>query len=247
VPKIVTVRREELEAELPQHLPALKALTRRMIGHAADSEDVLQEALLRASASLGTFRAESSLKTWLFSITTRTAIDHLRARTRWDKQVMVEACDEKNGARMLEKYADPSISFDVRQHLAFCFTCIGRSLEPEAHAALVLKEVFGLESKEAAEVLQTTEPRFRHALSAAREAMRGEYEGLCALVNKNGACYQCRVLREMGPAGREGPELPAFPLPMEKRLELVAGEAKQDGRFNDYFFAAIHAMQAAKR
>jgi RNA polymerase sigma-70 factor, ECF subfamily len=216
-----------------------------MIGHGPDAEDVLQDALVRASAAVDGFRGESSLKTWLFAITTRVAIDWLRAQKRWDKQVMIDACDARGRDSVLAKYADPSIHFDVGQHIAFCFTCIGRSLEPSAHAALVLREVFGLEAKEAAAVLGTTEPKFRHALSEAREAMTSEYDGLCALVNKAGACYQCKALRELGPEGRQGPPLPQFPLPIDERLKTVAQNGLES-RLNDYFFNATNAMQAAK-
>jgi RNA polymerase sigma-70 factor (ECF subfamily) len=162
---------------------------------------------------------------------------------------MVDACDERGAASVAQKYGDPSISFDVGQHIAFCFTCIGRSLEPQAHAALVLREMFGLQHEEAAEVLGVTESVYRHALSAGRAAMAAQYEGLCALVNKTGACYQCKALRELAPEGRQGPPLPGGPLPFEERL-AQARAANADGgadqRLSDYFFATTKAMQGSR-
>ena len=235
----------QFEAELPTHLPSLQALARRLVGDRDEAQDIVQEALLRANTRLAAFRGESTLKTWLFSITTRVAIDHLRANRRWDKQVMIDACDERGASSVAEKFGDPSISFDVQQHLSFCFTCIGRSLSPEGHAALVLREMFNLPHEEAARVLDVTESVFRHALSDARRAMEQEYAGLCALVNKTGACYQCKALRELAPEGRRGKALPDFPLPFETRLAEARG-AGADQRLNDYFFAATRAMQAAK-
>src|SRR5438045_4018739 len=103
----------EFEAQLVTHLPALRSLARKLVGNADDAEDLVQEALLRAAKSLSAFREDSSLKTWLFSITTRVAIDHLRAQKRWDTQVMADACDEKGAASVAEKLGDPSIVFDV--------------------------------------------------------------------------------------------------------------------------------------
>lgn len=243
------MRAADFEAQLPEHLAALRSLANRLVGNRDDAQDVLQEALLRASKSLSAFREDCSLKTWLFSITTRVAIDHLRASKRWDKQVMVDACDERGRESVLAKFTDPSVTFDVQQHIAFCFTCIGRSLDPQEHAALVLSEVFQLANAEGARVLEVTESVFRHALSAARTAMGREYDGLCALVNKNGACYQCKVLREVAPEGQQGRALPEVPLPFEARLAQVRSAHQAPGvdqRLNDYFFEATRYLQARK-
>ena len=61
---------------------------------------------------------------------------------------------------------------------------------------MMLKEVLGFTSEEAAGILSVSEPVFRHRLSAARAKMTGDYDGLCALINKSGLCYQCEGLRE---------------------------------------------------
>ncbi len=236
------MRQSDFEAQLPTHLPSLRALARRMVGDADDAQDVVQTALLRASRELGSFREEAALKTWLFAITTRVALDFLRAAKRWSNQALVDACDARGAASVAEKFGDPSVSFDVQEHLAFCFTCVGRSLDPEQQVALVLREVLHLSHAEAAELLGVTESVLRHTLSAARSSMEKQFEGLCALVNKEGACYQCRALRELAPEGRAGRPLPATPLPFEARLEAVRAAAG-DGRLNAYFFGTIKSMQ----
>jgi hypothetical protein len=52
-----------------------------------------------------------------------------------------------------------------------------------------------------------SEPVFRHRLSAARTKMTRSYEGLCQLINKTGACWQCRGLREFTPEANRGQDL----------------------------------------
>jgi len=42
------------------------------------AEDLLQETLVRITRGLPGFAGRSSLKTWAFSIATRTAVDHFR-------------------------------------------------------------------------------------------------------------------------------------------------------------------------
>ncbi len=232
----------DFEAALPSLLPGLRSLARRMMGDRDDAEDVVQDALVRASSSLAHFREDASLKTWLFSITTRVAIDHLRGAKRWRTQVLIDACDERGARSVAAKYGDPAVSFDVEQHISFCFTCVGRSLEPLAHAALVLKEMFQLSLEEGAAALGVTEPVFRHALAQARTAMTQEFEGLCALVNKEGPCYQCKALRELAPPAQQGRPLPPEPLSFEDRL-AHARRASAEGRLSDYFFSETKRLQ----
>jgi RNA polymerase sigma-70 factor, ECF subfamily len=47
----------------------------RMLGSVHDAEDALQDALLRAWQGLGGFEGRSSIRSWLYSIATNTAID----------------------------------------------------------------------------------------------------------------------------------------------------------------------------
>lgn len=50
----------------------------RMVGPAADAEDLAQETFVRAYANIGLFQSRSSLQTWLFRIATNLCIDHAR-------------------------------------------------------------------------------------------------------------------------------------------------------------------------
>lgn len=52
----------------------------RMLGNAAEAEDVAQEAFVRAYTQLRTFNDQRRFSTWLLSITSHLAIDQLRRR-----------------------------------------------------------------------------------------------------------------------------------------------------------------------
>jgi RNA polymerase sigma-70 factor, ECF subfamily len=233
------------EKTLPAVLPRLRALASRIVGHPDQAEDVLQDALVRATKAIGGFRGEASLETWLYAITTRVAIDHLNARRRFRTQVMIDACSDAGREQLVDVFEDPSVAFDVHEHIAFCFGCVGRTLEPEENAAIVLREVLSLSNEECARILGVSESIFRHRLSAARAQMEREYEGLCALVNKDGPCHQCRTLREVSPEHRRGPSLPVFPLPFAERLRLTMGahtEGTAYASLRDHFLRASAAM-----
>lgn len=66
-----------------RHSPAMYQLVLRMLGGSQpDAEDVIQEAWIRGVRKLGTFRWESSLRTWLSAIALNQAREVLRKRSR---------------------------------------------------------------------------------------------------------------------------------------------------------------------
>jgi RNA polymerase sigma-70 factor (ECF subfamily) len=68
--------------------------------------------------------------------------------------------------------------------------------------------------------------------------MQARYEGLCALVHKEGACWQCAGLREGSPETRRGPDVPDK-LDWTERLQTVRDAALDAGgshAMHDLFF-----------
>lgn len=194
-------------------LGRLRATAGRMIGHPDDSEEAVQEALLGAWRALGGFRGEAAFSTWLTRLTMRAALDQLRRQKRWRREAQVAyanlcAAEPELSAEVMAAAAAPEFAFEVREHIAYCFACVGRSLPPDEQAALVLRDVLGLSAREAADVSGVSDSVHRHRLAAARAAMVARYEGLCALVSKTGICHQCKGLRELAPEDRRGGPFP---------------------------------------
>ena len=55
------------------HRPALQAHCYRMLGSVQDAEDALQESLLAVWRGVAEFEGRSSLRTWLYRVTTMPA------------------------------------------------------------------------------------------------------------------------------------------------------------------------------
>ncbi len=213
------------EALLMQFKPKLRAVIRRMVGHPDDTDDLVQESVIRAWESIATFRGDSTFGTWLCAIGIRQAIDHLRQQKTWRAQAQVaysNECfkDEQLQSEVIAVFSDPAFAYEAKEHVAYCFTCVGRSLPPEQQAVLVMREVLGMTSREAASALGVTDSVMRHHLSEARREMEQRFEGLCSLVNKGGVCYQCKGLREATPVARQGGSIPIVE-DLDARLAVV--------------------------
>ncbi len=205
----------QFESLLEPHRGLLRGYVYRMLGHAPDAEDVLQDTLLKAVERFESLRADAAFKSWIFQIATRTCLDHLRKKKRWrpfSQHYAEVECDGnvEERQKVIDSVRDADHAYDVREHIAFCFTCVGRSLEPEHQAALVLREILGFSNREAADVLGVTESVLRHRLSDARKSMRESFAGLCTLVSKEGLCWQCASFRKVTDKGRKGPDLPVL-------------------------------------
>ena len=184
----------------------------RMVTNAHDAEDLMQDVLIRTLEGLRTYRGESRFKTWLFGIASHACMDHLRRKKRWRVEAQLigqheTEADSDQVKAVSATLSQPDFVFEIREHIAFCFSCVSRTLEPEEQAALMLREVLGFSNQEAAGMIGISEPVFRHRLAAARSKMTQSFEGLCQLINKTGACWQCRGLREFTPEANRGQHL----------------------------------------
>jgi len=107
------------------------------------AEDVAQETFLTAYRKAGSFRGafgDASVRSWLFRIAVRRALDELKKRGRKAEVALPDA-----GVRGDEPHKRLDADWDL-----------GRALErltPEHRTALILKEVEGLSYREIAESL----------------------------------------------------------------------------------------------
>ena len=191
---------DELTTQFETFQGELKSFLLRMTASVQDTEDILQDTYLKAHSKLDTFRGEASLKTWVFSIAANLARDLLKAKKRWPQNVTDICREEALGNRQFFQEAmrirenSPQGNFEIKEHIAFCFTCIAKSLPLEGHLVLLLKEVYGFKVKEIAQILHLSEAMVKYHLHVSRTKMIEIFDQRCSLINKKGICYQCTEL-----------------------------------------------------
>ena len=191
---------DQLITEFETFQGELKSFLLRMTASVQDAEDIVQDTYIKAQAKIHTFRGDSSLKTWIFSIASNLARDLLKSRKRWPETVTDICREEVLGNRQFIREAihisqtSPQGHFEIKEHIAFCFTCVSKSLPLEQHLALLLKEVYGFKVTEIAIILNQTEAMVKYYLHVGRSRMIEVFDQRCSLINKQGICYQCTEL-----------------------------------------------------
>lgn len=180
--------------------PQLKSYLLRMTASPDDAKDLVQDTFIQAEKNLPTFEGRSTLKTWVFTIATNLARNFMRSRKRWPENVtdigkeaaLVSPTFMKDIMEVHQ--TSPHGAFEIREHINFCFSCIGKTLPIEQQVALLLKEIHDFKVAEVAEILGVTEGVAKHLLFNARQTMIRIFDKRCSLINKEGICHQCSEL-----------------------------------------------------
>lgn len=181
----------------------LKSYLYRLLTDRNDVDDLTHDTFIKAFSKISTFNQEASLKTWVFTIATHLAYDHLRKLKRWQTDAQDRGADLAIGSEEVRRAfwiahdTSPAGAYEMREHMDFCFTCISKTLPIENQVALILKDIYDFQVREICLILEKTEGVIKHLLNDARNIMTDIFEHRCALINKNGVCHQCSHINEI--------------------------------------------------
>ena len=129
-----------------------------ILSDTTDAADVTQEVFLRVFRSIHGFRCSSSLKTWLYRVSVRQALNHRRWCWRHHRrQVSIDADGPENGtvceledseATPFEQCATREMQINVRRALA--------EVPAVFRSAVILRDLEGLSYEEVAEILEVS-------------------------------------------------------------------------------------------
>lgn len=172
---------------IEEHRTALTGHCYRMLGSAAEADDAVQETMLRAWRGIARFDARSSLRTWLYRISTNVCLDALAERSRRERPrdagpegSVHDPLESRPRTHWIEPIpdtsalpadADPAQKVMLRQSIRLAFVAALQHLPPKQRAVLLLTEVLDFSAAEVAETLDLSVAAVNSALQRARATL----------------------------------------------------------------------------
>jgi RNA polymerase sigma-70 factor (TIGR02960 family) len=171
------------------HRVELQVHCYRMLGSVQDAEDAVQESLLAAWLALPGFEGRSSVRTWLYRITTNRCLNRIRSKraepvpaadvppTRLGEVPWLQPMPDDVLDRMPDVVPGPEARVESREAISLAFVTVLQLLPPLQRAVLLLRDVLGYPARETADLLSTTEDAVTSALARARARLRADASG----------------------------------------------------------------------
>ncbi|MET3805584.1 RNA polymerase sigma-70 factor (ECF subfamily) [Nakamurella sp. UYEF19] len=179
---------DHLSVVLEEQRRPLTGLCYRMLGSAADTDDAVQETMIRVIAHAGRYdAARGAVGPWIFRIAANVCLDMLRSRGRralaMDLGPAAEAGSPLGVALPPERWiepmpdsrviaaSDPAAVVVERETVRLAFIAALQYLPPRQRAVLILRDVLQYSAGETAEILDTSTAGVNSALQRAKATM----------------------------------------------------------------------------
>ena len=149
----------QLRELIDEHSDAVFRVAYGILHDRGLAEDVVQETMVKAWESLGSFRGDSSTRTWVLRIAHNTAISALRRRR--DQSMAPEDLPARPGSDDAAARANLTAVRDALD-----------GLDEVTRSIVVLREVEGLSYQQIADALEVPVPTVKTRLLRARRALQ---------------------------------------------------------------------------
>jgi RNA polymerase sigma-70 factor, ECF subfamily len=154
----------------------------RLTENSEEARDLTQETFLRAFQSIGQFRGDADLRTWIY----RIAINQARNRWRWwrrrrrDSTVSLDSTEEGGAMALTRLPADHgntpeqnTLAHERERVLRAALQTLGRAYKE----TLILRDIEGFSYEEVAEALGISIGTVKSRLARGRSELRRKLEG----------------------------------------------------------------------
>ena len=178
-------REQQLEEQFSEMVEAYSSMAYnialRMLRNTADAEDAVQEAFISAYRAFPKFKGQSKVSTWLYRIVVNACLMKIRKEQVRSKYLTNTGYDDLvvHNWRDADSPNEPeraALNSELRDVLDKGLS----RLTPEIRAAVVLRDVQGFTTEEAATTLDLTVPSLKARLHRGRVLLRKYLEGYLA-------------------------------------------------------------------
>lgn len=169
---------QALEIFFNLYAAGLHNVAQRILGEAADTEEVIQDVFWTAYRKAKSFKGHSRFATWLYRLTVNAALGRIRGSKKkhevaYDEALPKFQTDGHHKVRPVVDWSDSLESRVSRNEMREILSAALNELKPVDKTVVVLSDVDGLSDKEIAATLNLTVSAVKTRLHRARLFLRG--------------------------------------------------------------------------
>ena len=138
-----------------------------------DAEDLAQEVFVQVYQSIGGFKGDSKLLTWMYRIAISKCLDFERKKKRKKRFGFVKSIFGDNSELVIDApdFEHPGILLDQKENSKILFKTLEK-LPDNQRIAFVLNKLDGLSYKEVADIMETTVSTIESLLHRAKKNLK---------------------------------------------------------------------------
>jgi RNA polymerase sigma-70 factor (ECF subfamily) len=162
------------EALLERFQTPVYQLVCRLIDDPSEAGDVVQDVFLKVFRGVGSFRGQSSLKTWIYRIAVNEAHNRRRWFSRHRKPEVVLGGEEEGSDRLerLSDYGRTPYDWTLNNEMRTAIEEALEGINPVFRSAVVLRDLEELSYEEIADILDVSIGTVKSRILRGREALR---------------------------------------------------------------------------
>jgi RNA polymerase sigma factor (sigma-70 family) len=145
-----------------------------LLQHREEAEDITQEVFAEVFQSIGRFRGQSTLSTWIYRITVTKSLELIRHHNRGKRLGVVWSLFGKEDQVRVaanEPFYHPGVTLENKEMAAALFTAV-RQLSLNQRTAYTLHKLENLSYAETAEIMKVTISSVESLLFRAKERLQ---------------------------------------------------------------------------
>lgn len=171
----------------------ISSLSYRMISNKEIAKEAAQEVWYEIIKSLSSYKAQSKISTWIYTIARRTILKYAK------KEKII------SDLQFHRHFNKPEINYVgdendrliwVKEKCDFCLTAFCHCLNNKSRLIFLFKELINLSNEEISKIMETSETNIRKILSRSKKKVENFMNENCILFNKNANC-KCRLRKEI--------------------------------------------------
>lgn len=171
----------------------ISRLAKRMLKDSEMVKDATQETWFEIIKSIDSFKGESEISTWMYTIAKRTILRYAR-NERITTHEDIDHCIAKG--QITFDNSDETKEEWIKEKCDICITAFCHCLTNDARLIFLFKENLDLSYEQISHIMEMTQENVRQISSRSLKKVRSFMNKDCILVNPNGRCG-CRIKNEI--------------------------------------------------